>query len=275
MMGSPESFTILNLFGNFLRMSNSSRYWGEATSLINWCELDYVTENHIAEYWNTISNIFHIWFGINALRLCKKHSLPFSLKLSSYSQILTGIMSGLFHATLKYETQKLDEIFETLIIIGIFHSFNSNNNILILHCITSIIGILFIQKWFAEIHLIIISLLTIQQLFTYFDYIINNYNLKFKLFIKLILYLIIACISWLIDRIFCQYLNNKLIFNPQFHAFGWHIFTALTVNQLIIIASIMNFSEKNDEIYNKSKTINLKYFTFIEIDFSVKKIKKD
>ena len=39
-------------------------FWGKPTSLIDWCEENYVVTTYIAEFWNTIRSDFgHPWGG--------------------------------------------------------------------------------------------------------------------------------------------------------------------------------------------------------------------
>ena len=38
-------------------------YWGEKTANTNWCERDYVVTPYIAEFGNSLSSLFVVWFG--------------------------------------------------------------------------------------------------------------------------------------------------------------------------------------------------------------------
>ncbi len=89
-------------------------YWGRPTSLINWCEKDHEVDPIIAEFFNTYSNLFFVFAGLSGLRLWMKYKLPFAYFVASAALVLTGIFSGAFHATLIWEMQKLDEIFENM-----------------------------------------------------------------------------------------------------------------------------------------------------------------
>uniref|UniRef100_A0A8C9FRA2 Alkaline ceramidase n=1 Tax=Pavo cristatus TaxID=9049 RepID=A0A8C9FRA2_PAVCR len=35
-------------------------YWGPPTSTLDWCEENYAVSYHIAEFWNTVSNLIFI-----------------------------------------------------------------------------------------------------------------------------------------------------------------------------------------------------------------------
>lgn len=85
-------------------------------SSINWCELDYVKSNFIAEYWNTLTGIFLCLSSIYCYR--KNNSQYFyNLNYSTYLLFLVGIGTILFHGTLIYFWQLFDEIPMMLIVI--------------------------------------------------------------------------------------------------------------------------------------------------------------
>uniref|UniRef100_A0A6G3MIK5 Alkaline ceramidase n=1 Tax=Henneguya salminicola TaxID=69463 RepID=A0A6G3MIK5_HENSL len=45
--------------------ANFPGYWGSISSLIDWCEENYINNYYIAEYWNTISNIAYMILFLN------------------------------------------------------------------------------------------------------------------------------------------------------------------------------------------------------------------
>lgn len=259
-------------------------YWGEADSLINWCELDYIeNDSIIAEFWNSWSNSFFIISGLVAIRLTYKHNLPLPYTITSFSIIFTGLFSFCFHASLRYWMQKLDESFETLLLLGIFHSFDSTNQFMFTHMCSAVIGILFIEKWFCEIHLILVAILTFFQLYQLGWKILNQSNqtkLYYKLFPWIRNYFLIAGVTWLIDRIACDYLYNLPydLPNPQLHASGWHLFCALGVNQTMFAVCIMNklYKYKPIEKNKDNNVVFMRTFCGIPYDiyFNVHKIQK-
>lgn len=95
-------------------------YWGCATSSLDWCEENYAVSWFIAEFWNTLSNLFFILaplWKVHKILLQqqkvsnqKTHLLEWRHILSFFLTSLTGIGSLAFHATLWYEMQLLDEL---------------------------------------------------------------------------------------------------------------------------------------------------------------------
>ncbi len=98
-------------------------YWGKRTATIDWCESNYEVTNYIAEFWNTISNFVMILFPLYAVYWSFKHRqaakkskskikfiIPNSTIYCQLSLLLVGIGSWMFHMTLLYPMQLLDEL---------------------------------------------------------------------------------------------------------------------------------------------------------------------
>lgn len=85
-------------------------------SSINWCELDYVKSEFIAEYWNTLTGIFLCLSSIYAFYNNAGHNIN-ALQYSNVLLFFVGIGTMLFHGTLIYFWQLWDEIPMMLIVI--------------------------------------------------------------------------------------------------------------------------------------------------------------
>jgi hypothetical protein len=85
-------------------------------STVDWCELNYSVSEYIAEYWNTVTGIFLIISGLVFYNLNNK----WIQSNNAYIQnrflnirnllILVGVGTMLFHGTLLYPFQLLDEL---------------------------------------------------------------------------------------------------------------------------------------------------------------------
>ncbi|XBW36421.1 hypothetical protein QEN19_002000 [Hanseniaspora menglaensis] len=86
--------------------------WGNVTSTIDWCEENYVQSSFIAEFCNTISNMTYILVaGILYHRLTYKlNILEKRFKLTMIGLLLVGLGSAMFHMSLRYDCQLLDEL---------------------------------------------------------------------------------------------------------------------------------------------------------------------
>jgi len=100
-----------------------SGYWGKRTATIDWCESNYEVTSFIAEFWNTISNLVMILFPLYAIYWSFKHrqfarrnkfkkhfQVPKSAIYCQFALLLVGIGSWMFHMTLLYPMQLLDEL---------------------------------------------------------------------------------------------------------------------------------------------------------------------
>ena len=85
-------------------------YWGAPTSTLDWCETNYEVSYFIAEFWNTVSNISMIILPLYGIMECHRHGLERIFTLNYFLLLFTGIGSWMFHMTLMYEMQLLDEL---------------------------------------------------------------------------------------------------------------------------------------------------------------------
>lgn len=85
-------------------------YWGEPTSTLDWCEENYVVTPYIAEFWNTISNAVMIVPALAGAVYSWRIGLEPRFIVLNLALFVVGIGSWLFHMTLKYEMQLLDEL---------------------------------------------------------------------------------------------------------------------------------------------------------------------
>ena len=152
-------------------------------SSLDWCEYNYIYNNYIAEFWNTITGIFLCISSIILLRKQKNKKLYFSNILL----FIVGIGTILFHATLLYIFQLLDEIPMILIAIEylkITYYLNKLNDNFIIYYYHSILYIFL--SYFVNLHqlmfktiLISVIVLIIFKLYNY------NKSLNIKIFNKI------------------------------------------------------------------------------------------
>lgn len=85
-------------------------FWGTPTSTIDWCEENYVISTYIAEALNTVTNSCFIALASFAIYHAHKNRLDLRFILSAFGFLLVGVGLWLFHMTLRYEYQLLDEL---------------------------------------------------------------------------------------------------------------------------------------------------------------------
>ena len=85
-------------------------YWGKPTSTLDWCEKNYTYTHYVAEFWNTITNLSMIITPIYGLINAYHQGIERRYMICYALLLLTGIGSWMFHMTLLFEMQLLDEI---------------------------------------------------------------------------------------------------------------------------------------------------------------------
>jgi hypothetical protein len=89
-------------------------YWSPATSNVEppWCEADYEVTEYVAEFWNTLTSLTIIFWGVYGFWF--HHSSRYGLELRFWFSfgafIFVGLGSFLFHSTLWRAGQVLDEM---------------------------------------------------------------------------------------------------------------------------------------------------------------------
>ena len=235
-------------------MPDKIGFWQNVTSTIDWCEINYEVTFYIVEFWNTISNLLMIFlplyglywsFRQNSSKKFNKFRVPNSVLACFFALMMVGCGSWLFHMTLLYEMQLLDELpmvfgagialyalVDVLISIRKFDSelhrvksknvksklfllkfFDVKTNLAILisfYCLS--VAYVYVYIWRSPVfHQIafglIILLLLIIYFFSYFSF-LRTYTMPNKLVALIVFYIILAFLFWNIDNNFCDYLRE-------------------------------------------------------------------
>ena len=83
-------------------------FWEPVTATIDWCEDNYEVSEYIVEFWNAVSSLLFVVAGIAGVRW--HGHLPVKARIAYLGVVLVGIGSFLFHGTLKFSMQLLDEL---------------------------------------------------------------------------------------------------------------------------------------------------------------------
>ena len=85
-------------------------YWGPTTATIDWCEENYVVLPYIADAINTTTNLMFFLLSGIAIYNTIKQRMDQRFVWMAMGFMLVGIGLWLFHMTLRYEYQLLDEL---------------------------------------------------------------------------------------------------------------------------------------------------------------------
>jgi dihydroceramidase len=84
--------------------------WGEPTATLDWCEENYAASPLVAELWNTLSNVWIALPAVYGAVLAWRHRLEGRFRAAFVALALVGLGSSVFHMTLQYAGQLLDEL---------------------------------------------------------------------------------------------------------------------------------------------------------------------
>ncbi|PGG99368.1 hypothetical protein AJ80_09364 [Polytolypa hystricis UAMH7299] len=85
-------------------------YWTPVTSTLNWCEEDYYATVYFAEIINALTNVLFLCLGVKGIRSCLKNGHDSVFLVAFLGYLVVGFGSFLFHSTLKYPMQLVDEL---------------------------------------------------------------------------------------------------------------------------------------------------------------------
>jgi dihydroceramidase len=87
----------------------SPGFFGPPTSSVDWCEANYRFTPYVCELFNTLSSVAMVAVGVIGLARYWT-TLERRFLLAFFAISVVGLGSALFHATLRFELQMLDEI---------------------------------------------------------------------------------------------------------------------------------------------------------------------
>ncbi|KAI8912642.1 alkaline phytoceramidase family protein [Gorgonomyces haynaldii] len=230
-------------------------FWGQVTSSVDWCEINYEVTPYVAEFFNTISSLAMAIVGLWGSVLHPWAETRFHVAF--LSTVAVGLGSVAFHGTLQKFSQALDEVpmlYSALAFayIGINQRYKLSRptrmllgSILTLHAaLTTYLVTAFEGHYqFLLFHL---SFGTAQ---TYALYqMVQIYRRRKRrnakdnavwIFERGLLCYFAAFGCWLTDMLLCEYVNPgypeaMLPLNPQFHAW-WHILISMGLYNLALL----------------------------------------
>lgn len=247
-------------------------FWGPVTATIDWCEENYSISPFFAEFVNSTTNLsffilaaYHLYSAIK-----NKHGTLYIF--ISIGMAFVGLGSWLFHMTLKYEMQLMDElpmIYVTAIPFGYLFSWNKPPLEKALWQYGTLFGTLLMTIIYVFIyknpalHQICYALLNFSIIFKTLSN-INKYvdDDKMKTFLRRMLILafslfIFGFFIWNLDNIYCpnliswrrDYLGIPFGFIIEGHGW-WHIFTSFGIYYFVIYNEILStYMEGKQDLY--------------------------
>ena len=205
----------------------SKGMWGEHTAPIDWCETNYAITRYVAEWWNTTSCVAYVVAALLAVRIPCRSTASGLLALYAWLLAMTGIFSALFHGTLWWWGQKLDEVAETATLVALLHMPHSDAlRRTVLHATLAAAGIIIVPVAFCEVHLVATILCLLRILHREIGR-LKSANMLWWRGQRAALSGLVGFGCWLVDKAACSSLptvNQTL----QLHAW-WHVMTAMAL----------------------------------------------
>ena len=230
-------------------------YLSYQTSTISWCEDKFIYSPYIAEFYNSISNLFYIFIYYIGLYSVKNMYNKNHDKRLFGMLLFTGSCSFYFHATLSLLGQLLDELSILFVLSQSLLLLYEKNK---LTC--------FLIQFYTFLFTIIMFLipqLNIPILFTYGLFMWRNVESKLVINKKqdIILWrntkilFFSSLLFWVIDKFFCDVWPVKELY---LHAW-WHILIGITAYYAIFIGLYIEYgiyTHKIEYKYNLLPILN-------------------
>ncbi|XP_065196013.1 alkaline ceramidase 3-like [Sycon ciliatum] len=227
--------------------------WEPATATLDWCESNYVWNFYVAEWWNTLSNLLMILFGLHGAVRVYRSGGEQRFFWSFLGLFVVGLGSWLFHMTLTYPMQLVDElsmlyVTSTLIYCAVeIKSDTAKPNYLLaagLMVMTSLVCAFYILIGHPVFHqvvyvvmVVVLVVKTVQTLVEYPRY--------WRMFAFGLAVYLLGMAVWKVDVHLCAALRDLRATGPgsfapvllEFHAW-WHLLAGLgTYIHIVIMAA--------------------------------------
>ena len=209
-----------------------SSLWSILTlpAYIDYCEPNYYYTPYVAELFNTVSNLSFILSALYALYQCRRFQLPGRFYAIATFILLTGINSGLYHATLTWVGLKADETSENLIFVALIH-LHRHWLVSTVHAVLATVGVLFFHLLlFCELHIVFVSFITIHH---YYGRMAAHPYIR-RPFVRGFLLSLAGEACWVLDHVACGVLGWRW----QLHAW-WHVLIGACIHQMFVVAVLV------------------------------------
>lgn len=223
--------------------------WGTPDGEFNWCELDYQLTEFVAEPLNTATGTLYILVSLAAWCLHREHfKLEKRLFINLIFVSLIGIGTILFHGSLRYRMQLLDELPMYYLILlaawGLYErELHPKHGVwlpaILIAWAFLISCVLQTTPKHSEVHHAFRGLMTcsFSVCFVYIFWaaatVAKGSELMQSFFSNGFLAFVIAIVCWLADNTICDVLQSFRWY-PNLHAWGWHLGTSIGLYMMFL-----------------------------------------
>lgn len=202
-------------------------FWGKIDATTEWCEPNYAGSKFIAEFWNTLSSLPLLFFGLWGLYHTRKHaSKEYRFVFAFLSLIVVGCGSVAFHATLRRYAQMMDEMPMLLADLIMLYCLIEMHPVrprfpwlphVLLLCSVLLCLAYVMLSWYICFVVMFISLLVAIGVWSVQICVATPDRLTRQLFTATAVLYIGGFMLWLLDKLFCD-----RVVDFYFHAL-WHL----------------------------------------------------
>jgi dihydroceramidase len=238
-------------------------------STIDFCEQNYVINSHIAEFFNTISNISYVLLGLFGFLLNRKFENRF--KFGFITLILVGLGSSFFHGSLLWIGQLTDELSMMLLTIITLFILIEHYNRKIKYKLLPIFLFIF-YVCFSFVYIIYKNVIIFQSvwllliIFIVFIFYKHNQDANRSFYKHIYFIFLLSCICWGFEQLFC--FSYPQIEKLYLHAFVWHLGTAYASYSLLTHSMFMRTKYV---LFSNSK-LNYIFYIFPIVKYSKQKL---
>eukprot|EP00049_Salpingoeca_infusionum_P019413 m.361761 g.361761 ORF g.361761 m.361761 type:complete len:269 (+) comp19858_c0_seq1:70-876(+) len=226
-------------------------FWGEATATIDWCEANYVVTYYVAEFFNSVSSLVIMFLGlVGVFQWFSMQHEPRFLVLWLLVMFV-GFGSTLFHGTLLFPMQLLDELPMVYCLLGFAYCFIERNHtnpkyktlptMLVLYAIFWTV----MHAYFGFVTAFQVHFAAISIAFTYLSLRAAQTSgiTKIKKYTLVYFFVfLIATVAWLTDQHFCSQVQSL-----QLHAW-WHVGTGIAVYYIVVSTIAMRYKSMDLDV---------------------------
>lgn len=256
-------------------------FWGPPSATIDWCEENYLFTPYIAEVVNAFTNIGFVLLATHHIYSTFKNRLGWMYIFISLGFASVGLGSFMFHSTLLYEHQMMDElpmVWVTAIPFGYLYGWKKGQpwefcwnagSLLITSLFTYIYIFVYRNPAFHQIFYAALNFALIYKSVKTIKQVVPNKESRKSLYTLLILSLSLfgfGFLIWNLDNIYCSNIRSwrrdilGWPFGILLEGHGWwHVFTGLGIYYFILYNMILSTYMTNER---DQFTIKRKLFLF-------------
>mmetsp|Transcript_23797 Transcript_23797/g.33312 ORF Transcript_23797/g.33312 Transcript_23797/m.33312 type:complete len:284 (+) Transcript_23797:179-1030(+) len=239
----------------------SDGYWGPQDSSIDFCEESYAVTPYVAEFWNSISSLMYVYFGLYGVQKSVELGCRWVYPTMFATLALIGCGSTIFHGTMKWWGELWDEL--PMLLLGLLYlvalaeihpvSSGTTGWYFYISVAAMLAGVVVAYMQFKVYEIFLHSFTVL--IATAIIISLTSQSKHFKM--KLLMYLMLAELGlarlfWALDHELCG--SAGLI--PYFHVI-WHVLSCFAAYHYILYLLALRYEKLgHDSVFQKHHSVS-------------------